>query len=420
MLKFSQYFLTEAKKKSGKNLHMEHIEDLVFLEGMMGLKKTVSFFNSLTNMLSGKSSSSVPKAGLTTKFDGAPAIFCGINPDNKKFFVGLKAVFGTREPKICYTEDDVDRFYPDGGELNAKIKAALEYLPELGIKQVLQGELMYTSKKDIKAETIDGERYITFRPNTITYAIPYDSTLGQKIMMSKIGVVFHTTYKGSTFADMQAHFGADISNLTPSKNVWFRDAQFVDTTGVATFTENETKDIKARVKTIESLIRQVDSKVINKIAENEFLQVPIMAWNNRTVIEGRSIQNIPQHIQGFIIQMDEKLNKNILDAKKEDTKKKRLLEKNTIMSFWKSRNTINTLTIVYKIFQEVTSLKLIFVRKFEQIRDIGTFVKKPTGYEVIKPEGFVAIDHLGTSAVKLVDRLKFSHLNFTLEKDWDK
>lgn len=398
----------------------EHVEDLVFLEGAMGLKRSMSFFNSLANMLSGKSSSSVPRSGLTTKFDGAPAIFCGVNPDNKKFFVGLKAVFGTREPKICYTDDDVDRFYPGGGELNLKIKTALRYLPELGIKNVLQGDLMYTSKNELKFETIDGERYITFRPNTITYAIPQDSDLARKILNSQLGVVFHTTYKGTTFDDLKAYFGVDISNLRPSKNVWFRDAQFVDATGVATFTESETKDVRARIRLIEGLIRQVDAKVVNRIAENEFLRIPIMAWNNRTIIEGRGIQNIPQHIQGFIVHMDSKLNQNILDAKRDDTKKKRLVEKTSIMSFWRNRNTINTLTTVYKIYQEITALKLIFVRKFEQIRDIGTFVKTANGYQVTKPEGFVATDRLGTSAIKLVNRLEFSHLNFNVAKDWDK
>ena len=39
---------------------------------------------------------------MTVKWDGAPAIICGVNPENGKFFVGTKSVFN-KTPKINYT-----------------------------------------------------------------------------------------------------------------------------------------------------------------------------------------------------------------------------------------------------------------------------------------------------------------------------
>jgi hypothetical protein len=188
-------------------------------------------------MLAGHAQS---KVNVTTKWDGAPAIFCGTNPENGKFFVGTKSVFN-KNAKLNYTEDDIDTNHPSGG-LNEKLKVALRYLPKLGIKGILQGDMMFT-KGDIKKETIEGESYITFQPNTIVYAVPTDSKLSQTMLAAQIGVVFHTSYTGRTMEDMKASFNIDIGRLTPTKDIWFRDASFTDASGSATFTEQETKDI---------------------------------------------------------------------------------------------------------------------------------------------------------------------------------
>ena len=407
-------FLSEDK--AGKNLHLEHLEDLIFLEGVAGLRNALNFLKGLRDMLAGHSQS---KIGITTKWDGAPAIFCGINPDNGKFFVATKGAFA-QNPKLCYTDADIDNYYPAAQSgLNSKLKLALLYLPDLGITNVLQGDMMYTHE-DLRVETIDGEKFLTFRPNTITYAIPYDSALADRIRASKLGIVFHTTYRGRPLADMKASFGADISSLRPSKNVWYRDASFVDASGAATFTEAETKILNTTLKSIGALFQSVDSSVMNKIAANEFFRTPLMTWNNSKIRSGEHISDIRHHISGFIAQQDHKFSENIIAAKKEATKANRTREKTEIMRFWKDIKTQKTLAISFEIFNLITDAKLMIVRKLEQVHDIGTFLKTPTGYKVTKAEGFVAIDHLGTGAIKLVDRLEFSHANFTVSKDWSK
>jgi hypothetical protein len=228
-------FLNEAKE--GKNLHLEHLEDNIFNRGVAGARESIAFLQSLRDMLAGRSQS---KLNVTTKWDGAPAVFAGINPDNGKFFVGTKGVFA-KNAKLNYTNDDIDRNHPGAG-LNEKLKIALAFLSKLGIKGVLQGDMMFT-KSDLKTETIDGERYITFQPNTIVYAIPVDTKLAQSIQAAQMGIVFHTSYSGRKIEDMRASFNIDIGHLTKTKDVWFRDASFVDASGTATFTERETAQI---------------------------------------------------------------------------------------------------------------------------------------------------------------------------------
>jgi len=50
----------------------------------------------------------------------------------------------------------------------------------------------------------------------------------------------------------------------------------------------------------------------------------------------------------------------------------------------------------------------------------NTFVQTDDGYRVTNPEGFVAVDKIKGNAVKLIDRLEFSHLNFNAQKNWSK
>ena len=202
---------TLNESKAGKNLHLEHIEDEIINHGVDGGRAAINFLRSLRDMLSGSARSSV---SMTVKWDGAPAIFTGIDPSDGKFFVAKKSVFNVN-PKLYKTNAEIDADL--SGALNSKFKIALAEFPKLGIKNVLQGDLMYTD--DIKTETIEGTKYLTFQPNTIVYAVPVDSKLGKIMNKSKIGIVFHTTYSGKSLPDMKASFGADISKLTKTSSV---------------------------------------------------------------------------------------------------------------------------------------------------------------------------------------------------------
>ena len=192
MIKFSEY-LNEAAAE--KDRHLTHIEDAVLEGGVAGTRNAINFLISLRNMFADDGqtiSESRSSLILRTKFDGAPAIYAGINPENGKFFVGSKSIFA-KNAKLNYTEADV-RANHQGG-LADKLSDALKYLPELGITGIVHGDFMF-SHSDLKMETIDGKKWITFRPNTITYAVPANSSLAKQVLAAKIGIVFHTTYHG--------------------------------------------------------------------------------------------------------------------------------------------------------------------------------------------------------------------------------
>jgi hypothetical protein len=403
-------FLTEAKE--GKNVHLEHIEDEVLNRGVPGARDAINFLRSLRDMLAGHSDT---KVNITTKWDGAPAVFAGVNPENGKFFVGTKGVFA-KNAKLNYTDDDIDNNHPSPG-LNAKLKVALRYLPKLEIKGVLQGDMMFT-KGDISKQVIDGESYITFQPNTIVYAIPAASKLAQTMLAAQVGIVFHTSYTGPTVADMKASFNIDIGKLSTTKDVWFRDASFVDASGTATFTADETKDITYTLSQAGRVFQQINPLILNRIASSEVILTQIKTFNNTKVRAGEEIKNTAQHTSELIRWVEDKLNKTVLEAKKADTKNKRIAEKTELMRFY--RGSAQQLKLIFDLQNLLVHSKLMVVRKLETIRDVGTFVRTDDGYRITAPEGFVAVDKLKGNAVKLVDRLEFSQQNFNAQKAWDK
>jgi hypothetical protein len=407
-MKFKEYL---KESMEGKNLHLEHLEDNVLNRGVSGARESIEFLRSLRNMLAGQTGS---KINVTTKWDGAPAIFAGVNPENGEFFVGTKSVFA-KNAKLNYTDKDIDENHPGEG-LNEKLKLALAYLPKLGIKGVLQGDMMF-SKGDIKHETIDGEDYITFQPNTIVYAVPVKSKLAQTINASQIGVVFHTAYSGKSLDTMKASFNIDIGHLKATKDVWFRDASFTDASGSATFTEQETAEITSVLSQAGRVFQTIPALTLNRIAASDVFLNQIKTFNNTKVREGKKIADTRSHTQELINWVEARLNKEILAAKKEDTKQKRIKEKNEVMRFYRS-NAVQ-LKLIFDLMNMIVDAKLMIIRKLETIKSIGTFVRTDNGFKVTAPEGFVAVDHLG-KALKLVDRLEFSHKNFTAQKAWDK
>ena len=173
---------------------------------------------------------------MSVKWDGAPAIFCGEDPTDGKFFVAKKGIFA-KNPKVYKSNADIDA--DTSGDLAEKLKLALKHLKNLGIKDVIQGDFLY-SKQDLSKTKIDGKQYITFHPNTIVYAVEAGTEAAKRITKSQIGIVWHTTYKGKDFASMKASYG--VKKIPSSPAVWSQDAE-LSGAGEATMNEKETKEV---------------------------------------------------------------------------------------------------------------------------------------------------------------------------------
>ena len=393
-----------------KNTHLEHLEDNILNGGSEGGREAVAFLKSLGTMLTQGGADT----RVTVKWDGAPAVICGTNPDNGRFFVGTKSVFNKVDPKIIYSESDVERMYSPG-QLAEKLKASYKYLSQLSISNVVQGDLLFT---DDKYETnIDGDTCVAFQPNTIVYAVPKDSDIGQKIQEAKLGIVFHTSYSGRSLDTMSASFGN--IGVQGNTDVFVTSSDFKNASGEANMTAAEKTTYTNLVNKTEGSLKQA-SRFLDMMKENNMnkftLNIMFKTFFNRYVREGKSLIGARNTARDFAQYFSSALDKEIDSKKMKSTKDKYLELKNKGLKFISDNQQAIYMTVAS--YMNLQAAKNFMIRKLQKVNTFGTFLRTPDGYRVTAPEGFVAIR--SGQALKLVDRLEFSRANFTADKNWEK
>ena len=397
--------------KESKNTHMTHIEDKVLYGGANGTRQAIMALRSLRDMLKGEHSGNV-----SVKWDGAPAIFAGIDPIDGAFFVAKKGIFN-KNPKVYKTAADVDA--DASGDLAVKLKQALRYLPELGITGVIQGDFLF-GPGDLKKEKIKNDSYITFHPNTILYAVPADSSAAKEIKSAKIGIVWHTTYKGNTFESMKASYGVNVSKLKKSKNVWSQDAMLRDMSDL-TMSKKDTEEVNGYLSQAGVLFNQISGTTLRQLESNQKLAQLIEQFNNTYVRKQEVVRNTTQHTNNLIRWIKEKFDRERVSRKSERGQAAVQKRLDDILDFFSVENK-KSLIKMFELQKVIILAKLKLINILNRLAKVKTFVKTRNGYKVTGEEGYVAIDKLGGDAVKIVDRMEFSYNNFSPDtlKGWDK
>ena len=399
-------FITEQK-----NTHMTHIEDKVLYGGVKGTRDAILALRSLRDMLGGEHEGKV-----SVKWDGAPAVFCGTDPRDGEFFVAKKGIFA-KSPKVYKSNADIDA--DTSGDLNTKLKLALKHLPELGIKGIIQGDFLY-SKSDIKNQKIKGKNYVTFHPNTIVYAVPRESDAATAIKQSKIGIVWHTTYKGNSFETLKASYGVDVSRFNSTRNVWSQDATLRDLTKL-TMSRKDTDEVTSYLSTAGQIFNQISGTTLRTLEKDPELAQLIEQFNNTYVRKGQVIQNTKTHTNRLISWIKQKFQKEADKRKTEKGKSTQIKKLNEILKFFSPENR-QSLVKMFDLQKVIVLAKMKLINTLNKLSNVDTFLKTKRGYRVTGQEGYVAIDKLGGDAVKIVDRMEFSYANFSpnILKGWDK
>jgi len=391
--------------------HLEHIEDEMLNYGVQGCDAAVSAMQELLRML-GKDGTSF----MQTKWDGAPSVVCGMDPLAKIFFVGTKSVFAKTEPKLCFSDADVDRWY--NGDLAVKLKACLKYFPALKIDGVVQGDLLFTDS-DKKKEYVDGEHLITFRPNTITYGIPTDHPIGQQVDRAHIGIVFHTHYVGDDLPTMRAQAGAKVSNHNdaPDVAVIENDTPYHDISvspaDIARFERHVSKMERMCAicgKFLDELVANMGTTGDKKFHVASYLK----QFFNNEIKNARTITNVQSTLKALGKFYHEKMQKEIAKVKsaKSQTAKRDLMFKG-LKYLEDHEREFAAMLALYKTMQEA---KQLVIDQLDHLETFRTFVQTDKGYRVTNPEGYVL--HHNGDMIKLVNRIEFSYINFTLSKEW--
>lgn len=378
-------FLSESLDVE-KLQHLEHAEDHLIHGGHEGVGHVASTLSDVYDFLDGKKT----KTRITTKFDGAPSLVFGVNPENGKFFVASKSAFN-KTPKINYTAEDIERNHGHAPGLVAKLKLALEELPKVMPKDggVFQGDVMY-GKDDV--DTKDGK--INFTPNTITYGAKEDSAAGRRVAASNFGIVVHTKYSGKTLAEMKAGFDVDQSKFKKDPAVNMISPELTDP---GKFPSINKKQYEKNIEDATKMMEDIHHDTLDKVKLQDVL---IKTHINQHVRAGTSIT-----VKSYLKFLKEKMDKDVASVKTEAAKqKKQEYYQERIDAIEKDKDEFE------KVFQMHAAVQRAKDALVSGLANTPGEFNTTIGGQPTKPEGFVAIKN--GRPTKLVDRAEFSRLNF--------
>jgi hypothetical protein len=407
---FSSLFTINSKRylivedSEGVLNHLTHLEELILTKKKYGVDLAVTFIKELLKTFQGHSDKNV---FTTVKYDGAPAVITGYNPENNQFFISTKSL-GNVEPKINYTNEDIDRNHGNAPGLVKKLKLGLQYLPAVIKSGIYQGDFMFDSDS-LGTFAKDGVNYVTFKPNTITYAVPDHTSEGERIKRAKVGVVLHTEYTGPSLTNLRKKFGVSVSNFPKSNDVWLEDALFKDLSGTVTLTNEEVQHIITLLDSIES------SKNVTKWDQvPDVIYTGLNTFINVLIREQRFVTDPEKSFNEFIKWFYERTNKEIDKLKTPSGKEKKRAARDKVIDDI-NKEQISYINI-FNLTKKIEQAKMFFVRKYNAAIKTKQFITDEQGNLVLTdPEGYVAVDHIG-NAIKLVNRLEFSRANFAVSK----
>jgi hypothetical protein len=406
-------FLTHLNEGSdGKLRHLQHLEDLMLDDGVAGMQRAIEVLRQFRHMLIG---GGVSKAlHVTTKWDGAPSVVFGPDPADGKFFVATKSAF-SKTPKLMKSHAQIAEIYGSGG-VGGVLHDCLSELALLRPTRVLQGDLLFSGARGVKARSIQGKDYLTFRPNTILYAVGVDSALGQSIDRAALGIVIHTMYSGSgTMARLRAApiTPGVFSTLKKTSRVTSLDASYDDVSGNVSFTNEEDGEFSLLLSRVGTLAQKIPALTYTTFAA-EPLHALMNIFLNQQVRGGRA-KSPRQTVNDLSLFLAERQKKEMAKRSSDDGKE-RVAATFTVM-LDAVRTNRREMAQWFELHGAITAAKLMLIRKLAQAARVETFIPTADGFRVTGPEGFVAVSHAG-SMVKLVDRLEFSRANFMAPRDW--
>ena len=387
-------------EKATKNTHLNHLEDNVFLGHIAGTRDSINFIQSLRDLLQGNNDREIQ---TSVKWDGAPAIWLGPHPETKEFIVAKKSLFN-KKPLFYTSVKDINASRDLSDELKKKFVIAFEQFKDIHFDYLLQGDFLF-DERDLQTTTVDGEKFVTFHPNTIAYSIPAETELAKTILKKKMGIVFHTTYSGSTIQSLSAKAGVKLPKSPDG--VWMIDADYNMTT---LLTKNQVNDIDSELSNIGRHFRYVSRNTFNRL-NDPFIAALATTYTN-AFIRANKTPTAEEAARGFPEFIKQKFNKEIAKRKTPagQAKQKELMQQaiSPIMAVPK-----NELVSIFHLYYSLQKAKNILIKKLSTASFIKTFLKTTDGWKVTGQEGFVASDKLGQNSVKLVDRLDFSYANFS-------
>jgi len=416
MITFKQHhnlFLEFFDEVEGAVKHIDHLEENIINKGKDGVLEALEYIDKAIEYFVSETDYQI-----STKFDGSPAIVAGKDPKGK-FFVASKSAFA-KNPKINYTEEDIDNNHSNSPGLAEKLKLALRYLPSLKLNGIYQMDYMFDNqlKNTETPQTIDGiqntNTFITFQPNTIKYAVAPESPYGREIQTSQIGVAIHIQYEV-------------VGGILRVKKYTTSPTEFSRSKDVFVFNVLIDKQANPNKRILNMLLKDVDKKkaqistLMNSIDFNTLQKytIELKAYINNEIRSGKFLDNTSISAQQFIEYMAGRFQKE-LNALKSEAGKQR--KQNQLQATIKELKGVKkSIKAVFDVTKTVATIKNNLVKIFNEMTRnsyLGTYMDRGNGnWKTTPPEGYaVSKTKGGPEITKFVDRQEFSAANFQTGK----
>ncbi len=384
MFSFSMFLKEEDE--GGKLKHITHAEDRPLQKGSEGFGHAVGALQQAHEHIKSGGHSTA----LTMKYDGSPSLVFGHHPETGKFFVASKSAFN-KNPKINYTNKDIEKNHGHAPGLVEKLKHALEHLPKVSPKKgVYQGDVMFSG--DDKKETKHG---VSFTPNTITYSAKGEE--GDRIRKAKFGVVVHQQYHGNDIASMKADASPDVHNFKQHEDVWHKSAEH-DSSKI-NYSEKDQEQFRKHIDSAQKIHDKMGQQMYHVTEPHRGEGGHLETYINQTVRTGEkpTAKGLQKHIQNKFVKAASKLKTPAAQSRKETE------AKSHVQHIEGNAEHYNNLLNMHHHLQQA---KNVLVKNLE--KNTGGLEHhidgKPTG-----PEGFVV--NYGGEPTKLVNRAEFARAN---------
>ena len=381
MKAFSSFLVEETTEE--KLTHLEHPEDHPIKSGEAGFHHAFNTLKTTAETLQGHDTGT----RIMTKFDGAPSVIFGRNPENGKFFVASKSAFN-KTPKINYTAADIEHNHGHAPGLVSKLKAALKYLPKVAPPHgVYQGDFLY-NKAD--HDVTEHGKNLHFKPQLIDYSTPANSKEGRKIKHAQIGIAVHTGYEGRSLSSMKANYTPDLSGFNtkePSVHLHTWESTFKPNRDPAQQNKQgllpqEHEAFKKEMNAAGEIFKNTDRNRMFAVTSNPKMQEHLSTYINKSVREGQepNVQGLQKHIQ----ERHAKAIAAVSTAKAKEAKNMQMQNDMTTL-----KNDKPAVTELLKIHQHLQNAKNTLMPALERADQTG-YTHSINGAKT-GPEGFVAV-----------------------------
>ena len=389
MLSFKT-FLIEAVENTPEPLqvkHITHVEDHPLQNGSKGFEHAHgTLMAAHKHIKSGKTSSK-----LTVKYDGSPAVIYGHHPETGKFFVASKSAFN-KNPKINYSESDIEKNHGHAPGLVSKLKHALKHLPKIAPKHgIYQGDFMH----DEGEKKHEGDK-VSFHPNPSGLTYTATGEHAKKAKRAKIGFVTHMKYEGSNLTNLSAHSDVDYHNFSEHPDVHHIDPRY--NTSKAHYDSYAQKQFLHHAETAQAIHKKYGKEMYPATERHQGAGGHLETYINHTVRTSQrpTAKGFKDFLKG---KYETAQTKYKTSAKKEQLKQE--LD-NHIQHITKNDAHYNNLFNMHHHLQQAKNVLITALNHHQE------FEHSHHG-EKANPEGYV-IHHQGSPS-KLVQRDEFSRRN---------